>query len=67
LQFSATLVNLAQIGKIFTKIRHIRWTCPKWANTFTTIVGQSDWLRHCYWFSCLTYSQSRRHRGDLVG
>jgi len=32
---------------------------------FTTILGQSDWLRHCYWHSCLTYSQSRRHRGIL--
>jgi len=29
---------------------------------FTTIVAQSDWSRHCYWLSCLTYGQSRRHR-----
>jgi len=34
---------------------------------FTTIAGQSDWSRHCYWLSCLTYGQSRRHTGDLVG
>jgi len=30
---------------------------------FTTIVGQSDWSRNCYWLSCLAYGQSRRHRG----
>jgi len=38
-----------------------------WHPCFTTIVGQSAWSRHCYWRSCLTYGQSRRHRGDLVG
>ena len=30
---------------------------------FATIAGQSDWSRHCFWLSCLTYGQSRRHRG----
>jgi len=34
---------------------------------YFTIVGQSDWSRHCYWLSCLTYGQSHRYRGDLVG
>jgi len=29
---------------------------------FTTIVGQSDWSRHCYWLSCLTYGLSHGHR-----
>jgi len=40
---------------------------PKIGECFTTIVGQSHWLRHCHWLSCFTYDQSRRHRGDLVG
>jgi len=39
---------------------------PKMGKCFMTIGGQSDWSRHCYWLSCLTYGQSRRHRGDLV-
>jgi len=30
---------------------------------FATIGGQSDCSRHCCWLSCLTYGQSRRHRG----
>jgi len=40
---------------------------PKMGKCFTTIVGQSDWSRHCCWLSCLTYVQSCRHKGDLVG
>jgi len=40
---------------------------PKMGKCFTAIVGQSDWSRNCYWLSCLTYGQSRCHRGDLVG
>jgi len=36
---------------------------PKMGKYFTTIVGQSGWLHHCYGLSCLTYGQSRRHKG----
>jgi len=39
MQFSATLINLAQNGQIFTKIRHIRWTCPNWANALRQLLG----------------------------
>jgi len=67
LQFSATLINLAQNGQIFYENQAHKVNLPKMGKYFTTIVGQSDWSRHCYWLSCLTYSQSRRHRGDLVG
>jgi len=72
--------NFSDFIAIFSNINQ---PCPKWANfydnqaneinlpkmgkCFTTILGQSDWLRHCYWLSCLTYGQSSRHRGDLVG
>jgi len=65
LQFSAT-VNLAQNGKIFCENQAHKVNLPTMGKCFTAIVGQSDWSRHCYWHSCLTNGQSRRHRGDLV-
>jgi len=67
LQFSATFINLAQIGQIFYENQAHKANLPKMGKCFTTIVGQSEWLWHCYWLSCLTYGQSRRHRGELVG
>jgi len=67
LQFSATLINLAQNGQIFYQNQAHKVNLPKMSKCFTTIVGQSDWSRHCYWLSCLTYGQSRCHRGHLVG
>jgi len=67
LQFSATLINLAEKGQIFYENQAHKVNLPKMGKCFTTIVGQSDWLRHCYWLSCLTNDQSRRHRGDVVG
>jgi len=66
LQFSATSINLAQTGQIFYENLAHKVNLPKMGKCFTTIVGQSDWSGHCYWLSCLTYGQSRRHRGDLV-
>jgi len=27
------------MGKCFTKIRHIRYTCPKWANALRQLLG----------------------------
>jgi len=60
LQFSATLINLAQNGQIFYKSQACKVNLPKMGKYFTTIVGQSDWSRHCYWLSCLTYGQSYR-------
>jgi len=66
LQFSATLINLAQNGQIFYENQAHKVNLPKMGKYFTTIVGQSDWSRRCYWLSCLTYGQSRRCRG-LVG
>jgi len=66
LQFSATLINLAQKGKKISENLAHKVNLPKMGKCFTTIVGQSDWSRHCYWVSCLTYGQSRRHREDLV-
>jgi len=66
LQFSATLVNLAQNGKFFYNNQAHNVNLPKMGKCFTTIVGQSDWSRHSYWLSYLTYGQSRRHRGDFV-
>jgi len=65
LRFSATLVNLAQNGQIFYEDQAHKVNLPKMGKCFTTIVGQSDWSRRCYWLSCLTYGQSRRHRGNL--
>jgi len=62
LQFSATLINLAQYGQIFYKNQTHKVSLPKMGKCFT-IAGQSDWSRHCYWLSCLTYGESRRHRG----
>jgi len=41
-------------------------TLPKMGKWITIRFGQSDWSRRCYWLSCLTHGQSRRHRGDLV-
>jgi len=67
LQFSATLINLAQNGQSFYGNQAHKVNLPKMDKCFTTIVRQSVWSRHCYWLSCLTYAQSRRHRGDLVG
>jgi len=67
LQFSATLINLAQNGQMFYENQAYKVNLPKMGKCFTTIVGQSDWSRHWYWLSCLTYGQSHRHRGDLVG
>jgi len=63
LQFSATLINLVQNGQFFYENQAHKVNVPKMATYFTTIVGQSDWSRHCYWLSCLTYGQSFRHRG----
>jgi len=60
LQFSAT--NLAQNEQIFYENQEHKVNLPKMGKCFTTIVGQSDWSRHCYWLSCLTYGESRRHR-----
>jgi len=67
LLFSATLISLAQNGQIFYENQAHKVNLPKMGKYFTTIFRQSDWSRHCYWLSCLTYGQSRRHRGDLVG
>jgi len=67
LQFSAILINLAQNGQIFYENQARKVNLPKMGKCFATIVGLSDWSRHCYWLSCLTYAQSRRHRGDLMG
>jgi len=64
LQFSAILINLAQI---FYETQAHKVNLPKMDKRFTTIVGQSDWSRHCYWLSSLIYGQSRHHREDLVG
>jgi len=63
LQFSATLINLPQNGQIFYENQAHMVNLPKMGKYYTTIVGRSDWSRHCYWLSCLTYCQSRRHRG----
>jgi len=67
LQFSATLINLAQNGQIYSENQAHKVNLPKMGKYFSTIVGQSEWSRHCYWLSYLTYGQSRRRRGDLVG
>jgi len=53
--------NLAQYGQIFYENQAHKVNVPKMDKCFTTIVGQSDWSLHC--LSCLTYGQSRRHRG----
>jgi len=70
LKFSAALINLTRNGQIFCENQargaH-KVNLPNMGKFFTTIVGQSDRSRHCYWLSCLTYGQSRRHREDLVG
>jgi len=67
LQFSATLINLAQNGQIFDEKQTNKINLPKMGKCFATIVGQSDWSRHCYGLSCLTYGQSCGHKGGLVG
>jgi len=54
LQFSATLINLAQYGQTSYENQAHRVNLPRIGECFTTIVGQSDWSRHCYWLSCLT-------------
>jgi len=54
LQFSATLINLAQNGQFFYENQAHKANLPEMGKYFTTIVGQSDWSRHCYWLSCLT-------------
>jgi len=66
LQFSATLINLAQNGQIFYDTKAHKVNLPKTGKCFTTIFGQSAWPQHCYWLSCLTYGQSHRHRGNFV-
>jgi len=66
LQFSATLINLAQTGQIFYENQAHKVNLSKMGKCFTIIVGQSAWSRHCYWLSCFTYGKSRRHRGKLV-
>jgi len=66
LQLLATLINLAQDGQIFYENQAHKVNLPKMGKCFTKILGQSDWLRHCYWLSCLTYGQCGHHRGDLV-
>jgi len=65
LQFSATLVNLAQNWQSFYENQTHNVNLPKMGKYFTTIVGQSDWSRHWYWLSCPTHGQSRRHRENL--
>jgi len=55
LQFSATVINLDQNGQIFYENQAHTVNLPKMGKYFTTIVGQSDWSRHCCWLSCLTY------------
>jgi len=62
LQFSATLINLAQNGQNLYETQAHNVNLPKMGKFFTTIVGQSDWSQHCYWLSCLTYCESGRHR-----
>jgi len=52
------------MGNFFYENQAHKVNLPKMGKCFTTVVGQSDWSRHCYWLLCLTYSQSRRHRGD---
>jgi len=59
LQFSATLVNLAQNGQFLYDDQARKVNLPKMGKCFTTIVGKSNWS----WLSCLTYAQSFRHRG----
>jgi len=54
------------MGNFFYENQAHKVNLPKMGKCFTTIVGQSDWSR-CYWHSCLTYGESRHHRGDLVG
>jgi len=65
LQYSVTLINLAQNGQSFYENQAHKVNLSKMGKCFT-IVGQSDWSRHCYWLSCLTYGQSRRQREDFV-
>jgi len=64
LQFSGTLIHLAQNRQIFNENQAHKVNLPKMGKCFT-IVGQSDWSRHCYWLSYLAYGQSRRHSGEL--
>jgi len=42
LQFSATLINLAQNGQFFYANQAHKVNLPKMGQCFTTIVGQSD-------------------------
>jgi len=67
LQFSATIINFAQYGQTSYENQAHKANLPKMGKCFMTIVGHSDWLRHCYWLSCLTYGQSRRRRGNYLG
>ena len=41
-------------------------TLPEMGKCFTTIVGQSVWLRYCYWLSCLTYTALDKVRGRIA-
>jgi len=54
LQFSAILINLIQNGQFFYENQAHQVNLSKMGKCFTTIVGQSDWSRHCYWLLCLT-------------
>jgi len=56
-QVIAISINLARNGQIFYENQAHKANVSKMGKYFTTIVGQSDWSRHCYWLSCLTYDQ----------
>jgi len=47
LQFSATLIYFAQYGQTSYENQAHKVNLPKMGKCFT-IVGQSDWWRHCY-------------------
>jgi len=55
------------MGEFFYEKQAHKVNVPTMGKYFTTIVGQSDWSRHCYWLSCLTYGQSPSPQGNLVG
>jgi len=61
LQFAATLIRL---GQIFYENQTHRVNLPKMGICFTTIVGQSDWLRHCYWLH-VSHTASPVARGGI--
>jgi len=51
--FSHRKSTLPKMGNFLATIRR-KVNLPKMGKCYT-IVGQSVWLRHCYWLSCLTY------------